>query len=149
MSPLDPLPILVEHPTVANAHDHRVRQRSRDPGLIVRLRGVRTDREGATAIVGTACPALGVPPPRLGFHARRRPETGLTRPPGPTTGDPRRFPPNGHIQLSATPTLGVIAHELGHHLVFHLDPTATPAHGFRWVDRYDVSATVVAALCGL
>ncbi len=146
MSPvaLDPRPHLVEHPIVGNAHDHRIRQRSADPRLIVRLRGVKTDRDGATAIVAATCAELGVPAPRLAFHARRRPETGLTRPPRGLTSHQR----DGHIQLSATPTLGVIAHELGHHLVFHLDPVATPAHGFRWVDRYDEAAAVVARLCG-
>jgi hypothetical protein len=149
----DPPPVLVPHPAVPNAHDRRLRERSSDAGLLLALREVRTDRAGALAIVGHTCDVLGVPVPRVGTHARRRPETGHTRPPARLTAgrglDPRRYPPDGHIQLSTTPTLGVIAHELGHHLVFHLDPPTTPAHGYRWVDRYDEAGRVVAALCDL
>lgn len=150
---LDPPPLLVAHAVVANRHDHRVRSRSRDVDLLIALRAVRTDRAGATAIVVAACDRLGVTAPRVGTHAGRRPETGHTRPPARiTTGldvDPRRYPPEGHVQLSATPTLGVIAHELGHHLVFLLDPPGTPAHGHRWVDRQDEAAVVVTDLVGL
>ncbi len=150
---IDPAPTLEPHPPVPNAHDRRIRERSADPALLVRLRTLRTDRAGAAAIVAAVCDALGVPRPRLGTHARRRPETGHTRPPARITKglalDPRRYPPEGHIQLSATPTLGVIAHELGHHLVFHLDPPRTPAHGYRWVDRYDAAAHTIVGLCGL
>lgn len=150
---LHPSPTLERHPPVANAHDRRVRERSSNPDLLLRLRTIRTDRDGAIAITEGACGLLGVAVPRLRTHARRRPETGHTRPPARITEglavDPRRYPPEGHIQLSATPTLGVIAHELGHHLVFHLDPPSTPAHGYRWVDRYDQAAAVVAGLCGL
>lgn len=149
--PLDPPPVLVAHAVVANAHDRRLRERSRDLDLLLRLRSLRTDSDGARAIVAAACGWLGVPTPRVGTHARRRPETGHTRPPVRITAgrglDPVRYPPEGHLQLSATPTLGVIAHELGHHLVFHLDPPGTPAHGYRWVARHDEAAAAVADLC--
>lgn len=63
--------------------------------------------------------------------------------------DPDRYPPEGHLQLSATPTLGVIAHELGHLVVFHSDPVGTAAHGLRWVARFDEAAVAVAEAAGL
>jgi hypothetical protein len=39
-----------------------------------------------------------------------------------------------------------LAHELGHHLVFSLDPVSTPAHGKRWVARFDESADAIEQL---
>ena len=157
MRPLDPPPLLGRHDPVSGLrHDHRVRSRSVDWGLLVALRSVVTDRTGARRIVATVCASTGVTQPRLGFHARRRPDTGQTRPPiriqaatGRAGLDPRRYPPEGHLQLSATPTLGIIAHELAHHLVFHHEPIGTPAHGLVWVGRQDETARLVAGAVGM
>ena len=52
----------------------------------------------------------------------------------------------GAIRLGRTTTLMTLAHELAHHLVFALDPSATPAHGRRWVQRFDESAQAIRAL---
>lgn len=49
----------------------------------------------------------------------------------------------GAIRLGRTTTLMTLAHELAHHLVFALDPPATPAHGKRWVQRFDESAQAI------
>ena len=154
--PLDPPPVLTPHTTggVRYRHDHRLEATSTTWHLIVRLRGLKPDGAGARRLVSATSEALGVPSPRLGLHAGRRPDTGHTRPPtrvlaalGHHTADPRRYPPDGHLQLSTTPTLGVIAHELAHHVVFHRDPPSTPAHGLGWVGRFDETALAVALLC--
>lgn len=50
---------------------------------------------------------------------------------------------NGAIRLGRATTLMTVAHELGHHLVFHLDPLATPPHGNQWVARFDEAAAVI------
>lgn len=133
-------------------HDHRVRAASTDWDRILRLRGLVTDRHGATALVAHVCATTGLAVPRLGFHARRRPDTGHTRPPreviaalGHTDVDPKRYPATGHIQLSATPTLGLLAHELGHLLVFDNEPLGTPAHGLVWVRWQDAAAELIEA----
>jgi hypothetical protein len=52
----------------------------------------------------------------------------------------------GAIRLGRTTTLMTLAHELAHHLVFALDPPATPAHGKRWVQRFDESAEAIRLL---
>lgn len=52
----------------------------------------------------------------------------------------------GAIRLGRTTTLMTLAHELAHHLVFALDPAATPAHGKRWVQRFDESARAIRLL---
>jgi hypothetical protein len=52
----------------------------------------------------------------------------------------------GAIRLGRTTTLMTLAHELGHHLVFSLDPVSTPAHGKRWVARFDESADAIEQL---
>jgi hypothetical protein len=54
------------------------------------------------------------------------------------------LPPDGAIRLGRTTTLMTLAHELGHHAVFHLDEPTTPAHGRRWVLRFDQAAAMVA-----
>lgn len=151
--PLHPRPELLPHTSRNARHDHRVRSASSDLALIELLRSHKTDREGARRIVEASCAALAIPTPRVRTHARRAPDTGHARPPARITKDlavdPERYPPEGHLQLSATPTLGVIAHELGHLVVFHTDPVGTPAHGLRWVSRFDEAALVVADVAGL
>ena len=56
------------------------------------------------------------------------------------------LPPTGAIRLGRSTTLMTVAHELGHHLVFHLDPARTPSHGNRWVERFDDAAAVISGL---
>lgn len=133
-------------------HDHRVRSASENWDRILRLRALTTDRTGAAEVVRHVCDLTGTAMPRLGFHVRRRPDTGHTRPPrsviaalGHLDVDPRRYPEAGHIQLSATPTLGVIAHELGHLLVFGHERVGTPAHGLVWVRWQDRTAALIEA----
>lgn len=53
------------------------------------------------------------------------------------------FAPFGAIRLGRTTTLMTLAHELGHHLVFSLDPPSTPAHGKLWVQRFDEAAAAI------
>jgi hypothetical protein len=95
--------------------------------------------------------------PRLKFHARRSPYTGATEQPRwllvQIHGEPRirqiestmgsPLPVYGAIRLGRTTTLMTLAHELGHHLVFSLDPASTPAHGKRWIQRFDESASSI------
>ena len=51
------------------------------------------------------------------------------------------LPLDGAIRLGRTTTLMTLAHELGHHLVFHLESPSTPAHGRVWVGRFDEAAS--------
>jgi hypothetical protein len=109
------------------------------------------------AIVDFACKDFGVPEPRLKFHANRSPYTGACERPrevwvtllGESVVARREregwgvLPPTGAIRLGRTTTLMTLAHELGHHAVFHLDDPKTPAHGRRWVLRFDQAASMV------
>lgn len=108
-------------------------------------------------LVPSVCGSFGVEAPRLRFHARRSPYTGATEQPRwllvEIHGEPRirqlesnmrsPFAAFGAIRLGRTTTLMTLAHELGHHLVFSLDPPSTPAHGKRWVQRFDESARAI------
>ena len=71
-----------------------------------------------------------------GESAIRRIESGMRVP----------FAAFGVIRLGRMTTLMTLAHELGHHMVFALDPTLTPAHGKRWVQRFDESAGAIQRL---
>ena len=52
----------------------------------------------------------------------------------------------GAIRLGRTATLMTIAHEMAHHLVFHLEPPSTADHGNVWVRRFDQCARVIGEL---
>ena len=111
-------------------------------------------------MVDEVCVLSGVESPTLRFHASRSPYTGVTEQPrwwlvdayseervrGSERETKRPFPTHGAIRLGRVTTLMTVAHELGHHLVFVLDPQATPAHGRRWVLRFD---QVAAAIRGM
>ena len=51
------------------------------------------------------------------------------------------------IRLGKRPALGTIAHELGHHLVNHLEPPSAPAHGRAWVAWFDAAAAGIVDWC--
>lgn len=141
-------------------HDARVRQFSRDHLLLERLDTLVVDEYQARAIVVSSCVLLGVDAPRVRFHARRSMYTGATERPRSVWVDvlgedevARRellgwgaLPPSGAIRLGRRTTLMTIAHELGHHTLFCLDPSGTPAHGKRWVARFDDAAAAVVAV---
>ncbi len=144
----------------ARRHDARVRQFSRDHLLLERLDTLVVDDYQARAIVVSSCDLLGVDAPRLKFHGRRSMYTGATERPRSVWVDllgedevARRelrgwgtVTLNGVIRLGRRTTLMTIAHELGHHTLFCLDPSGTPAHGKRWVARFDDAAAAVAAV---
>jgi hypothetical protein len=56
----------------------------------------------------------------------------------------RPYPEHGQIRLGAVTRLRTLAHELGHHLVHHLHPVRTPAHGKVWVFRFDDAMGAIA-----
>ena len=131
---------------------------SSDPGRLRRLDVLVVDEHDAAIAVAIVCDAHGVAEPRLRFHARRSMFTGATERPrhswvgllGEDEVAKRELngwgalPPHGAIRLGRSTTLMTVAHELGHHLVFHLDPADTPSHGNRWVERFDGAASVIA-----
>jgi hypothetical protein len=141
-------------------HQARVQQFSVDPELLEVLDGLAISDVEAHNVVDTICVAMGVESPRLRFHARRSPYTGATEQPRwllvESHGEDRirdieqdshrAFPQHGAIRLGRTTTLMTVAHELGHHLVFVLDPLATPPHGRRWVHRFDQAAEKIRGL---
>lgn len=140
-------------------HEHRVREFSRDYGLITGL-GDRyaVGSEEAKALVRSITAQFGVPMPDLVFNRRRRPDTGECWPPRSVIVESnseervaewevhrrRAIPEHGQIRLGYTTMLRTIAHELGHHLVHHLEPRRTPAHGKIWVGRLDDAMAAIA-----
>jgi hypothetical protein len=138
-------------------HQARVQRFSVDLELLELLDGLAVSDAEAHHVVDAVCSALGVESPRLRFHARRSPYTGATEQPRwwliDFYGEDRirkveersrkPLPRSGAIRLGRRTTLMTVAHELGHHLVFALDPTATPAHGKRWVRRFDQAAEII------
>jgi hypothetical protein len=140
-------------------HDTRVRRFSRDYALLERLDGLAVGDAEATRLIEEVCWASGVEVPKLKFHARRSMYTGATEQPRATwialhgeddvwrheraTG--KRFPLFGAIRLGRLATLMTVAHELGHHLVFALEPARTPAHGKVWIGRFDDAAAMIGA----
>ncbi len=142
-------------------HDARVRRFSRDFTLLERLDGLAVDDAAASVLIEDICWASGVEAPALKFHARRSMYTGATERPRAawvalhgesevlrherSTGRP--VPLFGAIRLGRVSTLMTVAHEVGHHLVFALDPPKTPAHGKVWIAHFDdVSASIAAAI---
>ncbi len=138
-------------------HDSRVRQFSRDYALLERLDGLAIDAPTAEGLIDEICWAQGVESPLLKFHARRSPYTGATEQPRAywvsEMGEAevrvqeclrgKAIAPYGAIRLGRESTLMTIAHELGHHIVFALDPHNTPAHGKIWIGRFDDAAKAI------
>ncbi len=136
-------------------HWARVLQFSSNSEVLLMLDEIAVDDVSAREIVTDLCRELGVPEPKLKFHARRSPYTGACERPRSgwvdLLGDAevaRRemngwgaLPPDGAIRLGRTTTLMTLAHELGHHLVFHRAPASTPAHGRVWVGSFDEAAS--------
>jgi hypothetical protein len=133
-------------------HEHRVQKFSRDYELITDVGdGYAVERDEATSLVISVTERFAVPVPALAFNQRRRPDTGQCWAPKwhavETNGADRiaawethyrrTYPEHGQIRIGATTTLRTIAHELGHHLVHHIEPVRTPAHGKVWVGRFD------------
>lgn len=141
-------------------HQARVQRFSLDMELIEQLDGLAVSDAEAHRLVDAVCWKMEVESPRLRFHARRSPYTGATEQPrwwlinmygadrirAIEQDAGRPLPQHGAIRLGRTTTLMTIAHELGHHLVFALDPMATPAHGKRWVHRFDQAAEAIQRL---
>lgn len=141
-------------------HQARVQRFSDDPLLIEQLDELAVADADVADLVLSVCSSFGVEAPQLKFNARRSPYTGATEQPRwllvefhgekkideVERGMRAPFAPYGAIRLGRTTTLMTLAHELAHHLVFALDPPATPAHGKRWVHRFDESARAIQSL---
>ena len=141
-------------------HDARVARVSRDPHRLRLLDLLVVDEDDAATVVSLVCDRYMVPMPRLRFHARRSVFTGATERPravwvaelGEAEVAAREsngwgeLPRNGALRLGRSTTLMTLAHELAHHLVFHLEPPLTPAHGNVWVGRFDQCAAVIEEL---
>lgn len=144
-------------------HWSRVEQFSRAPELLLGLDQVSVVDPAIAGLVAFACQDFGVPVPRIKLHASRSPYTGACERPRSVwvalLGEDEvalreaagwgALPPDGAIRLGRTTTLMTLAHELGHHAVFHLDDPTTPAHGRRWVLRFDQAAEMVAEAVGV
>lgn len=141
-------------PGPTRRHEARVQRFSRDAVLLSRLDGLSVSDAEVPDIVLEVCSSLGVEAPKLKFHAKRSPYTGATEQPRWLLVDTYSrdrideleasmrtpYATFGAIRLGRTTTLMTVAHELGHHLVFALDPPSTPAHGRVWVGRFDDAA---------
>ena len=147
-------------PGPTRRHEARVQRFSRDAELLSRLDGLSVSDAQVPDIVLEVCSSLGVEAPKLKFHAQRSPYTGATEQPRWLLVDTHGqghieelergmrtpFAPFGAIRLGRTTTLMTVAHEVGHHLVFALDPPSTPAHGRVWVGRFDDAALRIALI---
>lgn len=145
-----------------NRFDHMVRRFSGEADLILRLRRYGIDRVGAERLLATVAERAAIECPEASFHRGRGAHTGYCLPPRRVVGEQvdegwleeweavnaRMWPERGMIRLGEPTALGTLAHEFGHHMVHVLDPTATPAHGKRWVERYDFAALSIASLMG-
>ncbi len=140
-------------------HEHRVRTFSRDYDLIVRVGDAyAVEAADAERLARLVVGRLGAPMPEMAFNRRRRADTGQCRAPrwhlealygadavsAWERGRGRPYPEQGQIRLGTVTRLRTLAHELGHHLVHHLDPIRTPAHGKVWVGRFDDAMGVIA-----
>lgn len=142
----------------ARRHDHRVRKVSSDYERLLSLDHLVVEHEDASAIVAFVCRWVNVPMPKMKYHARRSPFTGITERPRtrviadahtrgiPVPSDVEMLSAEGAIRLGRSVTLMTLSHELGHHIVHHCDPLDTPAHGNLWVHRFDQAAAVVDEL---
>ena len=145
----------------SSRHEHRVRSFSADYALLTELRSLATDRVGATLLADHICSLNEVPPPTVTFHGRRGPHTGYCLAPAwhvrLTVGERtvqrweqqkgRTWPDEGMIRLGNQPSLGTVAHELGHHLVNQKEPPGAAPHGKVWVTWFDVAAAGVVDWC--
>jgi hypothetical protein len=141
-------------------HDGRVARQSVDPVRLHRLDRLVVEEVDATVAVSHVCDSFSVPEPNLRFHARRSRFTGATERPRhiwvALLGEPElaRREENGWgvvldsgvMRLGRAASLMTIAHELGHHLVFWMDPAKTAAHGNVWVGRFDDAAAAMEDL---
>ena len=141
-------------------HQARVLRFSTDPALLERLDQLAVSQVEISDLVLAVCSSFGVETPLLKFHASRSPYTGATEQPrwllveihGQQKVDHLEdtmtslLPPFGAMRLGRTTTLMTLAHELGHHLVFSLDPPSTPPHGKQWVERFDQCAEAINRL---
>ena len=144
--------------TPVRRHEHRVRSVSSDYQRLRRLDHLVVGEADAATIVAFVCRWTQVPVPVLKFHARRSPFTAATERPRDRviaeshelgvaiSPEVSALAPEGAIRLGRSITLMTLSHELGHHLVHHVDPYDTPAHGNVWVRRFDQAAAVVAEL---
>lgn len=141
-------------------HQARVLRFSTNPALLERFDRLAVSEADIPDLVLSVCSSFGVEAPLLKFHARRSPYTGATEQPRwllvaihgrqevdhleDTMTSP--LPAFGAIRLGRTTTLMTLAHELGHHIVFSLDPPSTPPHGKQWVGRFDQCAEAINRL---
>lgn len=142
-------------------HQHRVEQFSRDSGRLARLGGLGVARGSATDLVEAVSSAWSVEPPTTTFHRGRSSHTGYCIAPrlvavarhgedavAAWEAANHPWPACGLLRLGDPTALSTIAHEMGHHLVHALDPHQTPAHGKRWVARFDDVAETIDGIVG-
>ena len=144
-------------------HEHRVRTFSRNYELIIGLGDRYTvESNEAQELVYHVTSRFDVVQPDLVFNRRRRTDTGQCWAPrwvavaqhgesGIRSWEAyyrRAYPRNGQIRLGATTSLRTLAHELGHHLVYLLEPAHTPAHGKVWVGRFDDAMELISERLG-
>ena len=144
-------------------HWSRVEQFSWDADVLLDLDRYAVASDAVAELVAFACRDFGIPEPRLKLHARRSAYTGACERPRSAwvdllgevevakreAGGWGRLPVDGAIRLGRTTTLMTLAHELGHHAVFHIDDPKTPAHGRLWVLRFDQAASMVRDAVGM
>jgi hypothetical protein len=143
-------------------HWARVLQFSRNPERILDLDSWAGDTGSISLLTSDLCSQFEVPVPQLKFHARRSAYTGACERPrgswidllGVEELENRErngwghVPETGAIRFGRTATLMTVAHEVGHHLVFHRDAPSTPAHGRVWVSRFDDAALAITRRIG-
>ena len=155
-----PLAITSCAPGPRRRHWARVLQFSRHVERLESLDTWSVDDDSARWLITQVCASFDVPVPLLKFHARRSMYTGACERPRDSwlalLGEEELsfresngwgvVAQNGAIRLGRTVTLMTVAHELAHHIVFHRDAPATPAHGRVWVSRFDEAATAIAKI---
>ncbi len=138
-------------------HWARVLQFSKGPERIQMLDSWAADADTVSMLTSELCRLFAVPEPNLKFHARRSPYTGACERPRHSwlalIGEDElihreangwgHVPDNGAIRFGRISTLMTVAHEIAHHLVFHLDAPSTAPHGRIWVARFDAAALAI------
>ena len=138
-------------------HQQRIIDYSQHYDAMVTWRAHGIEAADSQHIIERVCARFSVPPPATLFHPRRSPHTGVTWAPRwhrtlamgeKATAEEeqkqgRPWQEHGEIRVGSLTAVSTLAHELGHHLVYHREPFGTAPHGKAWVSWFDQALLAV------